>query len=87
MFECPSADGAYAGIEIPIADQGGGSSLFGVDVMSIDPKNEFLYVSNKTLSGSANKVAVINLRTNRQVLSLVPGPVGGTSVPTGIAFK
>ena len=57
------------------------------DVMAIDPTGEFLYVSNKTSFRMQNKVAVINLKTNRQVLSLIPGPVGGTRVPVGIAFK
>ncbi len=79
----------YTGIEIPLQDWGGSSCLFGVDAMSIDPKNEFLYVSNPTVSGGRKGIAVVDLRTNRQVLTLVgaPLPAGEDKIPTGIAFK
>jgi hypothetical protein len=79
----------YSGVEIPIQDWGGSSCLFGVDAMSIDPKNEFLYVSNPTVSGGNIKIAVIDLRTNQQVMALVgaPLPADPTWIPTGIAFK
>jgi DNA-binding beta-propeller fold protein YncE len=77
----------YSGIEIPLLERGGGSCLFGVDAMSIDPKNEFLYVSNPTISGGKNRIAVIDLATNRHVASLVGAPLPTDWIPTGIAFK
>ncbi len=66
---------------IKIWPRRGTSQLFGVDTIALDQKEEFLYVTNPTLSGGIADVAVVDLITNTQV-----GYIPAKGIPTGIAF-
>jgi len=70
-----------SGISIKIWPRRGTSQLFGVDTIALEPKEEYLYVTNPTLSGGIADIAVVDLNTNTQV-DYIPT----TGIPTGIAF-
>ena len=59
----------------------GTSQLFGVDTIALDKQENYLYVTNPTLSGGIGDVAVVDLDTNTQV-----GYIPAKGIPTGIAF-
>jgi DNA-binding beta-propeller fold protein YncE len=69
------------GISIPARPKKGTSQLFGVDTIAIDPKGEYLYVANPTVSGGSQRISIIDLTINQQV-----NYVEGNGIPTGIAF-
>jgi DNA-binding beta-propeller fold protein YncE len=52
---------------ISIRPRRGTSQLFGVDTIALDPDENFLYVTNPTLSGGIAGVAVVDLETTTQV--------------------
>ena len=86
-------DVSHAGVIIPLSDFKGGSQLFGVDSLAIDPSGRYLYVSNMTLSGARNQLSVVDLQTNTELttLSVVnipdpPPPDYPKVVPAGLAF-
>jgi len=74
-------DVSPSGINITVHPRRGTSQLFGVDTIALDPMENYLYVTNPTLSGGTAGIAVIDLTSNAQVASI---PVYG--IPTGIAF-
>jgi len=59
----------------------GTGQFFGIDTISLDPSENYLYVTNPTSFGVAAGVSVLDLATNTQVNFLY---TRGT--PTGIAF-
>jgi DNA-binding beta-propeller fold protein YncE len=72
----------------------GTSGLFGVDTIAVDPLDNYLYVSNQTLSGGAPYVAVVNLWTYRLAKYLDAGtywdPIDMEYydyLPVGVAFR
>jgi hypothetical protein len=72
----------------------GTSQLFGVDTIAVDPLDNYLYVSNGTLSGAVPYVAVVNLWTYQLVNFIDAGsywdPIDMATydyLPTGIAFR
>jgi len=70
-----------SGTNITVFPRRGTSQLFGVDTIAIDPAENFLYVTNPTLSGGIQGVAIVDLATNSQVSYIKPN-----GIPTGIAF-
>jgi sugar lactone lactonase YvrE len=70
-----------SGTSINIWPRRGTSQLFGVDTIALDPNENYLYVTNPTLSGGIADVAVVDLSINQQV-----GYLPAMGIPTGIAF-
>jgi DNA-binding beta-propeller fold protein YncE len=70
-----------SGTNIKIWPRRGTSQLFGVDTIALDPDENYLYVTNPTLSGGIAGVAVVDLETTTQV-----GYIPAFGIPTGIAF-
>jgi DNA-binding beta-propeller fold protein YncE len=70
-----------SGVSIPVTPKRGTSQLFGVDTIALDPDENYLYVTNPTVSGGIADIAVIDLTTNAQVNTLL-----ANGIPTGIAF-
>jgi DNA-binding beta-propeller fold protein YncE len=70
------------------------SQLFGVDTIAVDPLDNYLYVSNASLSGAVPYVAVVNLWTYRLVKFLDAGTYWDSgymetmdNLPIGISFR
>jgi DNA-binding beta-propeller fold protein YncE len=72
---------AASGTNITIFPRRGTSQLFGVDTIAIDLAGDYLYVTNPTLSGGIQGVAIVDLATDSQVSYIKPN-----GIPTGIAF-
>jgi DNA-binding beta-propeller fold protein YncE len=70
-----------SGTSITVTPTRGTSQLFGVDNIALDPSENYLYVTNPTLSGGVSGISIIDLTTNIEV-----GYIQGTGIPTGIAF-
>lgn len=63
------------------ATRRGTDQLFGIDTIALDPSENYLYISNPTLSRGLNGIDVIDLALGVKVDS-----IKGTGIPTGIAF-
>ena len=70
------------------------SQLFGVDTLAVDPLDNYLYVSNASVSGAVPYVAVINLWTYKVVKYLDAGTYWDPLdmeyydyLPVGVAFR
>jgi DNA-binding beta-propeller fold protein YncE len=72
---------SYSGIHIKFRAAGPNSQLFGVDTAAIEPSGQFLYLTNISLSGAYQSVAVVDLIRNKVV-----GKLPAHGLPTGIAF-
>jgi DNA-binding beta-propeller fold protein YncE len=72
-----------SGTSIKIWPRRGTSQLFGVDTMALDPKENWLYVTNPTLSGGIADVAVVDLDLEPP---MQVGYIPTNGIPTGIAF-
>ncbi|MCU0290073.1 MAG: hypothetical protein MUF15_27270 [Acidobacteria bacterium] len=71
----------YSGTSITGRPKKGTSQLFGVDSIAIDPSDNYLYVTNPSLSGGATRISVIDLTANAQV-----NYIEANGIPAGIAF-
>ena len=76
---------AYSGDSIKIHDFTDFTRLGGVDTMAIEPGGKFLFISNHTYQTDVNRIAVVDLKLNAHVLSLIPCDEG--DIPLAIAFN
>lgn len=77
---------AYSGVSIKIHDfMSNSTQYYGVDTMALTPDGKYIYVSNHSPYGAENRLAVVDLKLNAHVYSLIA--CDDDKYPTGIAFK
>jgi len=74
-------DVSPTGTNITVKPMRGTSQLFGVDTIALSPDENYLYVTNPTLSGGIAGINVIDLTLNTKV-----DDIKANGIPTGIAF-